>query len=106
MRRVVEIGVVRNFVNTYPFDRFVVVCITVADGLQLLRLRFHKLMAMHVAVRRYPGRSRFFNRHVAVTAVNLQLTRVECVAIRNSLFRHIADIGKLRRKVIPDASDG
>ena len=99
---VIEIGVVRQLVNTFPF--YWPRCSpTLPYRQKFLAIWQDQVMAIHTgSCWRYVGMWRNFNIVVAITAVQPEITRVLFVAERYRLHRHVANVGVPRREEIPD----
>ena len=98
---VIEERVIRQIVHPEPSDRLTGRK-AVAQGLEYLTVARDETMAIHARSRRWKRRHRrYLDASVTVTAIDLELARVQCVAERNRLTRHIADVGICRGESIP-----
>lgn len=92
MKTVVEIGVVGEIVNSGPPDRragFV----ALAQGIELVVLLPHQIVTVHADLcGRYRCHRCSLDRRVAIATIDGKVSGVNPVAIRNGLFRTVADV--------------
>lgn len=101
VHRVIEIGVLRKHVNIDPLNRLAGRP-TLAQRHELLALRQNQRMAVHTGLcRRNIGNGRFLYIIVTITAIHTQVTRMKLMTERNRLSRTVADVGVLRRAIVP-----
>ena len=102
MDTVVEISVVRYVMNSNPMNRRPGRH-TLLQGCEEGAVSFEYLMAIHTDLGRWNRGDRgYLDLGMAVSAVDREIARVQLMTIRDGLDRPVADIGKLRRCVVPD----
>lgn len=102
MDGMIEIDVVWQFVNLDPGDRLAGL-VAVANQSQLGVVFEHLIVAIHAQrAGRDVGIPGFLDGVVAITAVNAQLVRVNCMGKRHRLHGHVAHIGVFVGEIIPD----
>lgn len=101
VNRVVEERVIRKIVHPDPSDGLAGRH-AVAKGLECLTVACDETMAIHARLRRRKRcHRRYLDARVTVAAIDLELAGVQCVAERNRLTRHVADVGICRGESIP-----
>ena len=102
---VVEVGVVGQLVHAHPAHRAPGRGALADRGERLARAR-DRAVAVHARLRRRHVRDRRgLDRRVAVAAVELELARVQAVAVGHGLDRAVADLEEAGREVVPDEGD-
>jgi hypothetical protein len=99
---VIEIGVVWRFVDANPVDRLTRIGTRQKRGHARV-VSSDEGVTVHAGLcgwQRCDGRD--FDGGVAVTTIDSELPGVQLVAVRHGLTRHVAYIGVLGRKVVPD----
>src|ERR1041384_6753363 len=106
MNAVIEIRKLRQVVNARPLERHAR-AETRANGFKHWTVRPNLRMTVHADLRRrYSGESRFFNRRVAITAVDSESADVMFVTERDWLFLGYADVSKVSRSSDCDCDPG
>jgi hypothetical protein len=97
-----EIGVIGKLVDADPAHR-PSAGEAVPNRSELRAVLFRGLVAVHAGLGRRDVRDvGNFNRRVTVPAIQTEFADVQLVAVRNRLYRLIADVRVPRRKVVPD----
>ena len=102
MHGVIEISVVRQFVNTFP-SNWLRCSPAFPNRQKLLTLRQDQVVTIHTgSCWRHIGMRGFFDIVVAVAAIHSQVTRMQLVAECHRLHRPVAYVSIPRREKIPD----